>query len=47
MSLDPKFDVPNLKELGVQENDLGPCLYPGGESEALRRFEKHINRIVS
>jgi cryptochrome len=27
-----------LQSIGVDEAKCGPCLYPGGESEALRRF---------
>lgn len=32
------YDPPTLKELGVRESELGASLYPGGESEALRRM---------
>ncbi|GIY03032.1 cryptochrome-1 [Caerostris extrusa] len=35
-----KYNVPTLKELNVDESDLNPCLFPGGESEALRRLEQ-------
>ncbi|GIY62846.1 cryptochrome-1 [Caerostris darwini] len=37
---DIKYNVPTLKELNVDESDLNPCLYPGGESEALRHLEQ-------
>lgn len=34
------YDPPTLKELGVDENELGENLYPGGETEALNRLEQ-------
>lgn len=34
------YDPPSLKELGVVQSQLGPNLYPGGESEALQRMEE-------
>ncbi|GFT22944.1 cryptochrome-1 [Nephila pilipes] len=34
-----KYRVPTLKELNVDESELNPCLYPGGETEALKRLE--------
>lgn len=34
--------VPTLHELGVDEKDCGPLLYPGGESEALRRLKESM-----
>lgn len=37
-----RYDPPKLKDL-VEVPDLEPCLYPGGETEALRRLEEHIN----
>jgi cryptochrome len=40
--LDIDFDlykIPTLKELEVDESLCGPCLYPGGESEALKRMK--------
>uniref|UniRef100_A0A1B6LDP8 Photolyase/cryptochrome alpha/beta domain-containing protein n=1 Tax=Graphocephala atropunctata TaxID=36148 RepID=A0A1B6LDP8_9HEMI len=39
-----KHLVPTLEELGVDPGGLGPCLFPGGETEALRRMEEHIAR---
>ncbi|KAH3886395.1 hypothetical protein DPMN_010401 [Dreissena polymorpha] len=33
------YDVPSLEDLGKREEDCGPCLYPGGETEALRRID--------
>ncbi|KAF4518708.1 (6-4)-photolyase(1) [Ephemera danica] len=38
----PNTDVPSLEELGVDPAKLQPCLYPGGETEALRRMEEHL-----
>jgi len=37
------YDVPSLKELGVAEDDLGECLFPGGETEGLRRLTDMIS----
>lgn len=37
------YDPPSLAELGVKgDSQLGPNLYPGGESEALRRMEESL-----
>jgi cryptochrome len=33
------YAVPTLTELGVDESKCGPRLYPGGETEALKRLE--------
>jgi cryptochrome len=33
------YSVPYLSELGIDESKCGPCLYPGGEIEALKRLE--------
>jgi len=38
-----KYNVPSLKEVGVHEKDLEPCLYPGGESAGLKRLEENIS----
>jgi len=35
--------VPSLEELGVNEGDLGPCLFPGGETEGLRRMDELVS----
>ncbi|CAB3366165.1 Hypothetical predicted protein [Cloeon dipterum] len=32
-------NVPTLEELGLDESKLEPCLYPGGEAEALQRMQ--------
>ncbi|XP_055925204.1 cryptochrome-1-like isoform X1 [Argiope bruennichi] len=37
---DVKYSVPTLKEVNVNESELNPCLYPGGETEALARLER-------
>lgn len=36
---DIKYGVPSLADLGKSEQDCGPCLFPGGETEALKRLE--------
>lgn len=36
-----------LPELGVDESTLEPCLYPGGETEALARLKIYMERKVS
>ncbi|KXJ68201.1 hypothetical protein RP20_CCG005110 [Aedes albopictus] len=38
------YDPPSLDELGVKEEDLGECKFPGGETEALRRLEEQMKR---
>ena len=38
--------VPTLKELGVDESTMQPCLYPGGETEALRRMDEQLKKTV-
>ncbi|CAH2320415.1 6-4 photolyase [Pelobates cultripes] len=39
-----RYGVPTLEELGQDPEKLGPHLYPGGESEALRRLDIHMKR---
>ncbi|CAF0961683.1 unnamed protein product [Brachionus calyciflorus] len=34
------YKVPDLESIGVDSSKCGPRLYPGGETEALRRFEE-------
>lgn len=42
---DPKcYDCPTLHELRVDEKSLGDNLYPGGETEGLRRFQNVLQR---
>ena len=38
-----RYDPPRLKDLGVAKEDLEPCLFPGGETEALKRLDEHIS----
>ncbi|RUS76899.1 hypothetical protein EGW08_015338 [Elysia chlorotica] len=40
-----EFEIPSLTELRVCESDLGPNLYPGGETEALDRMERHLKKV--
>ncbi|XP_071454618.1 cryptochrome-2 [Hetaerina americana] len=40
----PDFSIPTLHDLGVKEETMGPTLYPGGETEALKRLKKYISR---
>ncbi len=40
------FDVPTLEGLKVDLTGLGDEIYPGGETEALSRFEKYMNKQV-
>ena len=37
-----EFNVPSLKELGVEESELENCYYKGGETEGLKRLERYI-----
>lgn len=41
-----KYLLPSLEKLGVDHSTMGPCLYPGGETEALRRMEEHLEKTV-
>lgn len=43
---DEKYGVPTLEELGVNSSELNPCLYPGGETESLKRLEKSLQNEV-
>lgn len=38
------YKVPSLKDLKIEENSLGPNLYPGGEIEGLHRMEIHLKK---
>ncbi|XP_076320919.1 (6-4)-photolyase isoform X2 [Tachypleus tridentatus] len=40
---DEKYNVPDLKDLGIRESDCGPNLYSGGETEALRRMKEKLS----
>lgn len=37
-----QYDIPSLKELGVNESELGPSKFPGGETEGLKRLNEYI-----
>nr|XP_055073401.1 cryptochrome circadian regulator 3b [Misgurnus anguillicaudatus] len=37
-----KYSVPQLEELGFDTEGLAPAVWPGGESEALKRMERHL-----
>lgn len=41
-----KFGIPTLEDLGLDTSSLGPDLFPGGEQEALRRLDEHMQRTV-
>uniref|UniRef100_A0A224XLC4 Putative deoxyribodipyrimidine photolyase/cryptochrome n=1 Tax=Panstrongylus lignarius TaxID=156445 RepID=A0A224XLC4_9HEMI len=41
---DEKYGVPTLEELGFDTDGLGPGVWQGGESEALSRLERHLER---
>ena len=43
---DVSYNVPTLEELKIKPSDLGPTLYPGGETEALDRLNKQLKRTV-
>jgi len=38
-----KYDLPTMKELGVKEEELEPCLFPGGETVGLARLTEKIS----
>ncbi|KAK5867716.1 hypothetical protein PBY51_012181 [Eleginops maclovinus] len=39
-----KFGVPSLEELGFETESLTTAVWPGGETEALMRLERHLER---
>ncbi|KAJ1520097.1 hypothetical protein ONE63_004319 [Megalurothrips usitatus] len=39
-----EYDIPSLEELGVDRSKLGPCLYPGGETEGMARLSRCLER---
>ncbi|MEQ2313291.1 Cryptochrome-1 [Ameca splendens] len=41
---DDKFGVPSLEELGFDTEGLSSAVWPGGETEALTRLERHLER---
>ncbi|XP_074533576.1 cryptochrome-1b [Halichoeres trimaculatus] len=41
---DDKFGVPTLEELGFETEGLSPAVWPGGETEALKRLEQHLEK---
>uniref|UniRef100_A0A673GR00 Cryptochrome-1 n=1 Tax=Sinocyclocheilus rhinocerous TaxID=307959 RepID=A0A673GR00_9TELE len=41
---DEKFGVPSLEELGFDTEGLASAVWPGGETEALTRLERHLER---
>ncbi|KAG1937016.1 cryptochrome-1 [Pimephales promelas] len=41
---DYKFCVPSLEELGFETEGLSTAVWPGGETEALTRLERHLER---
>uniref|UniRef100_A0AAY4BMH4 Cryptochrome-1 n=1 Tax=Denticeps clupeoides TaxID=299321 RepID=A0AAY4BMH4_9TELE len=41
---DDKFGVPSLEELGFEVDTLTTAVWPGGETEALTRLERHLER---
>lgn len=38
-----EHEVPSLEELGIKKDELGECLYPGGETEGMRRMDEMIS----
>ncbi|XP_064455307.1 cryptochrome-1-like [Ornithodoros turicata] len=41
---DENYAVPTLAELGFDTENLKPAVWPGGETEALARLERHLER---
>ncbi|XP_074086628.1 cryptochrome-2 [Macrotis lagotis] len=41
---DDTYGVPSLEELGFPTDGLGPAVWKGGETEALARLDKHLER---
>ena len=44
---DQLYGVPSLEELLKGDVECRPCLYPGGETEALARMSKYLKRTAS
>ena len=42
-----KFGVPSLKELGLDLSEMSPEVWHGGETEALIRLDRHLERKVT
>jgi len=38
-----RYSPPSLKDLGLEVAELEPCLFPGGETEALRRLSEKVS----
>ncbi|XP_077288463.1 (6-4)-photolyase [Arctopsyche grandis] len=38
------YDCPTIEDFGVEVTELGPCLFPGGETEALQRLDATLVR---
>lgn len=36
------YGLPTFSELGLTQSTLTPCIYPGGETEGLKRLEQYI-----
>lgn len=47
LSHDTNYDVPTLEELGQDPGEVGPHLYPGGETAALARLDALMEKTVS
>ncbi|XP_018420471.1 PREDICTED: cryptochrome-1-like [Nanorana parkeri] len=45
-SYDEKYGVPTLEELGQDPSQVGPLLYPGGETQALQRLDLNMKRTA-
>ncbi|XP_071802259.1 cryptochrome-1-like isoform X1 [Asterias amurensis] len=41
---DTEFGLPSLEELGLDPSNAGPHLFPGGETEGLRRMKEQLAR---
>ncbi|KAM9657984.1 cryptochrome-2 isoform 2-T3 [Trichechus inunguis] len=41
---DETYGVPSLEELGFPTEGLGPAVWQGGETEAMARLDKHLER---
>ncbi|XP_060079339.1 cryptochrome-1-like [Ylistrum balloti] len=44
MNHDQHYGVPDLKSLHKNPNECGPCLFPGGETEALSRLDRMMKK---
>ena len=46
-SHDQEYGIPSMSDLGHDEAECGPVLFPGGETEGLKRLESMLKKTVN